>query len=91
MVRTAVDIASTSRDALPPFDLFYRESQKIWDGLAGLCLGVTSGLAISDGVGAKRLPVSAPILAQAEPMFESTLMGTPEAVKWFLEIIHPDN
>lgn len=90
MVRTAVDIASVSHDALAPFHLFYRENQKIWDGLAGLCVGLTMGLAATDRTGSDRLPVSPKILQQAEPVFDSTLMGAREAVQWFLETTHAD-
>ncbi|SCE88772.1 3'(2'), 5'-bisphosphate nucleotidase [Micromonospora viridifaciens] len=85
MLRTALDITDVAEGA-PRFDLFYRRQQKVWDGLAGLCLGEIVGLMSTDLNGSKRLPVSMETLAQPEPTFASTVMGRPEAVKWFVEL-----
>lgn len=85
LLRTALDLTEVAEDS-PRFDLFYRPQQKIWDGLAGLCLGEIAGLLSTDLDARKRLPVSRETLAQPEPTFESTVMGRSEAVKWFLEI-----
>ncbi|AEB45755.1 inositol monophosphatase family protein [Micromonospora maris] len=84
MLRTAVDLTDFAADA-PRFDLFYRPRQKVWDGLAGLCLGEIVGLMSTDAKGVRHLPVSMETLAQPEPTFASTVMGRPEAVKWFVE------
>ena len=84
MLRTAVDLTDFAADA-PRFDLFYRPRQKVWDGLAGLCLGEIVGLMSTDANGIRHLPVSMETLAQPEPTFASTVMGRPEAVKWFVE------
>ncbi|MFS8499518.1 MAG: inositol monophosphatase family protein [Micromonosporaceae bacterium] len=40
MVRTAVDLRPFTDQGMTPFSLFYRSQQKVWDGLAGLCLEV---------------------------------------------------
>ncbi|MDG9678166.1 inositol monophosphatase family protein [Micromonospora sp. DH14] len=85
MLRTALDLTEIAEGA-PRFDLFYRPQQKVWDGLAGLCLGEIVGLMSTDMDGSKRLPVSMESLAQPEPTFASTVMGRPEAVKWFVEV-----
>lgn len=85
MLRTAVDISAVSQGSLAQFELFYRVRQKVWDGLAGLCFGAISGLASTDAKGDQRLPVGTEVLSQAEPTFDATLMGQPEAVAWFLE------
>ncbi|EWM65546.1 MULTISPECIES: inositol monophosphatase family protein [unclassified Micromonospora] len=85
MLRTALDLTDHV-DGAPRFDLFHRKQQKVWDGLAGLCLGEIVGLMCTDGEGNKRLPVSIDTLAQPEPAFASTVMGRPEAVKWFVEL-----
>jgi 3'(2'), 5'-bisphosphate nucleotidase len=82
MVRTAIDPADLEDPTGTGFDLFYRSKQKIWDGIAGLCLGRISGLTIVDRNANDLLPVSTNLLAQAEPRFDSTLMGTEEAVSW---------
>ncbi|KJK56310.1 hypothetical protein UK12_23475 [Saccharothrix sp. ST-888] len=83
MVRTVVDLAGRTDPPAPAFDLFWRRRQKVWDGLAGLCLGAAAGLRSCDEDG-KPLPLGADLLSRAEPVFESTVMGRPEAVAWFL-------
>ncbi|MFI2711867.1 inositol monophosphatase family protein [Micromonospora sp. NPDC018662] len=85
MLRTALDLTDLVEGA-PRFDLFHRRRQKVWDGLAGLCLGEIVGLMSTDIDGNRRLPVSIETLAQPEPTFASTVMGRPEAVKWFVEV-----
>jgi 3'(2'), 5'-bisphosphate nucleotidase len=84
MVRTALDISEFTDPPLPQFQLFARTSQKVWDGLAGLCLGRVAGLASVDAAGNDRLPVGVDILSQPEPVFNSTIMGDEELVSWLL-------
>ncbi|HEX3788310.1 MAG TPA: inositol monophosphatase family protein [Pseudonocardiaceae bacterium] len=84
MVRTAVDLTGHTEPALPAFDLFWRRQQKVWDGLAGLCLGANVGLRSVDERG-EVLPLGPQLLSQAEPTFDSTVMGRPETVSWFLD------
>jgi 3'(2'), 5'-bisphosphate nucleotidase len=87
MVRTAIDLSPYS-DAVPThFEIFYRTRQKIWDGLAGICLGETVGLRAVDRGGVARVPVDVATLRQAEPTFDSTILGPPEAVEWFLKLM----
>lgn len=85
MVRTALDLSALTDDPVR-FDLFFRTEQKIWDGLAGLCFGATTGLRHADLSGSPRVPVGPEILARSEPTFTSTVMGIPEAVAWFVKI-----
>lgn len=87
MVRTAIDLSPYSDTAPAHFELFYRPNQKIWDGLAGVCLGETVGLRTADRTGAARVPVDVETLRAAEPTFDSTILGHPEAVEWFLKIM----
>jgi 3'(2'), 5'-bisphosphate nucleotidase len=87
MVRTALDIAEFTDPPLPQFHLFARTDQKVWDGLAGLCLGRAAGLVSVDAAGNNRLPVNVDILSQPEPVFNSTIMGDGELVTWFLRQI----
>jgi 3'(2'), 5'-bisphosphate nucleotidase len=87
MVRTAIDLTPYAGATFPQFDLFFRTEQKVWDGLAGLCLGETVGLRNADRTGDRRLPVDISILSQAEPTFDFTVMGLPEVVTWFMEIV----
>ncbi len=70
--------------SLQPFDLFYREAQKLWDGAAGLCLSRVTGRVAVDRHGASLLPISASLLESDEPTFGSTLVGPKDVIKWFL-------
>lgn len=87
MLRTALDISTFTDLPLPQFQLFMRKNQKIWDGLAGLCLGKVMGLVSVDAEGNSRLPISVDILTQSEPVFKSTIMGDEELVAWLLRQI----
>lgn len=87
MVRTAVDISGFTDLGLPQFGLFARARQKVWDGLAGLCLGRAAGLISVAADGSQRIPVDMEIMSQREPVFESTIMGDEGLVSWLLERI----
>lgn len=91
MVRTAIDLSRYTEAVPAHFELFYRPQQKIWDGLAGLCLGETAGRRSTDHTGAARVPVDVATLRQAEPTFDSTILGPPEAVEWFLKLMRGDH
>jgi 3'(2'), 5'-bisphosphate nucleotidase len=84
MVRTCVDLSGYTETPLQPFDLFYREAQKLWDGAAGLCLSRVTGRVAVDRHGASLLPISASLLESDEPTFGSTLVGPKDVIKWFL-------
>jgi len=85
MVRTALDLQGLA-SAGNRFDLFFRRDQKVWDGVAGLCFGQVAGLVSVDLAGARRLPIENRILAAAQPVFDSTVMGRSETVEWFTRI-----
>jgi fructose-1,6-bisphosphatase/inositol monophosphatase family enzyme len=85
MVRTALNLRGLAA-AGTRFDLFYRRDQKVWDGVAGLCFGEVAHLTNADLTGARRLPVNSRLLAVAEPTFDVTVLGRPEAVEWFSRI-----
>lgn len=87
MLRTALDPVDLGDPGSQGFGLFYRTQQKIWDGAAGLCLGRIAGLVAVDHNGVSRLPVSPQLLSHIEPKLDCTLMGTEEAVSWFLTLI----
>jgi hypothetical protein len=86
MVRTAVDLRPFAGDGLVPFRLFYRANQKVWDGLAGLCLGASVGHLAVDAHGDARLPVTVELLSQPEPTFDATMMGSAKEIEWFLRL-----
>ena len=75
MVRACVDLAPFTDPALERFGLFYREQQKIWDGVAGMCLASAAGLFVGDGTGKERTTVDIALDA-AEPKFDSTLIAS---------------
>ncbi len=77
-------IRANGETPLQPFDLFYREAQKLWDGAAGLCLSRVTGRVAVDRHGASLLPISASLLESDEPTFGSTLVGPKDVIKWFL-------
>ncbi|MGH3569175.1 MAG: inositol monophosphatase family protein [Pseudonocardia sp.] len=82
MVRTCVDLAPFTDPALDSFGLFYREQQKVWDGVAGICLANASGgLFVGDGTGRERTTVDI-ALNVTEPQFDSTLIASdPDATR----------
>ncbi|MDH6630449.1 3'(2'), 5'-bisphosphate nucleotidase [Streptomyces sp. LBL] len=87
MVRTVVDLGACTDSPFPAFELFWRREQKVWDGIAGLCLGTAAGMRHCDEDG-KPLPATPAFFSQAEPVFTSTVMGRPEVVSWFLDAPH---
>lgn len=85
MVRTCVDLGPFTAGGLRPFDLFYREDQKLWDGAAGLCLARVSGRTVADRRGGPLLPLPGALLRAPEPTLPATLTGAAGAVDWFVE------
>lgn len=79
MVRTCLDIAE-------PFGLFYREQQKLWDGVAGICLARQMGLHTTDRRGGECRRIEIPLIGE-QPTFESTVVASREVARWFVEDI----
>lgn len=86
MVRTAISLSDLTSPELSSFDLFWRRKQKVWDGLAGMCLGQAAGLRVA-GVDGKGPDLSSGMLGMPTPTFDSTIMGKPEVVSWFLDTV----
>jgi 3'(2'), 5'-bisphosphate nucleotidase len=87
MVRTCVDLAPFTDPPLGPFGLFYREQQKVWDGVAGMCLAAAAGLTVTDGAGRERRSVEV-ALNTTSPEFESTLVASdPEAARIVIDAL----
>ena len=85
MIRVSIDIRALTEPALPPFDLFWRREQKLWDGVAGVCLSRAVGLRECDERGT-RLPLGPNLLSAPTPTFPSTVVGRPDTVDWFLRM-----
>jgi 3'(2'), 5'-bisphosphate nucleotidase len=83
MVRSCVDLVSDTGADLPPFALFYRERQKVWDGAAGMCLAQVAGLDVCDSRGQKRTVIDLD-LTVPEPTFDATLVASPTLVNQFV-------
>jgi 3'(2'), 5'-bisphosphate nucleotidase len=83
MVRTAVDLIPFCAH-MPPFDLFHRRNQKLWDGAAGLCFAMVVGLAMVDEFGNELLPLSPTLLGMPEPVLRSSVVGERALVKRIL-------
>lgn len=75
MVRTCVDLTPFTDPHLGSFGLFYRERQKVWDGVAGMCLAAAAGLMVTDRAGRERRTVEV-ALNVASPEFASTLVAS---------------
>jgi 3'(2'), 5'-bisphosphate nucleotidase len=84
MLRTALDVSDLTTPVLPPFDLFWRREQKLWDGAAGLCLAAAAGLR-SCGEKGEPLTLDPDFLAAPTPTFAANVTGRPETVAWFLQ------
>ncbi|MFD9952797.1 inositol monophosphatase family protein [[Kitasatospora] papulosa] len=84
MLRTALDVSELTTPGLPPFDLFWRRNQKLWDGAAGLCLAAAAGLRSCDENG-EPLTLTRDFLAEPTPTFKADVTGRPETVDWFLK------
>lgn len=89
-----LDILRTSGPILPvatytPFDLFYRESQKIWDGVPGMCVAIACGRTVSTLHAEPHLPIRQSALADVEPKFRSTIIGQRPLVAEIAGIANP--
>jgi 3'(2'), 5'-bisphosphate nucleotidase len=86
MLRTAVDLTGLTELEHPGFDLFWRREQKLWDGVAGHCLGAAAGLRGSDEQG-RPLRLNQDFLSAPAPVFPSSVLGSADAVDWFLAAV----
>lgn len=77
MMRTALDLPLNLNAADVKFDAFYRESQKAWDGVPGLCLGHIVGMKSRHERADDTFPIDFDLLDPDEPVFSRTLMFNP--------------
>ena len=90
MVRSAIDIGAWTDGPDQQFDIFYRRSQKVWDGAAGIGLATAMGRVARNARGEDPIPITEEILAQAEPTFEATVSGDRNCVSWFLSLLRTE-
>ncbi|MGV9680942.1 inositol monophosphatase family protein [Nocardia sp. NPDC003482] len=86
MVRACLDLSEFSEPS-QCFDLFYRPNQKVWDGAAGIGLSLAAGRAATDGFGNAAVPFDPAFLGQREPVLPETVIGSPESVRWFTDVL----
>lgn len=87
LVRTVLDLSVVTDPPLPSFALFWRRRQKVWDGVAGLCLAAAAGLRVCDEFG-RPLEIGPRLLGEPTPTFASSVVGQPQTVHWFLQAVH---
>jgi 3'(2'), 5'-bisphosphate nucleotidase len=87
MVRSCIDLTSWTGEPGKQFDIFYRPSQKIWDGVAGIGLVTAMGRLARNDQGTDPLPIRPEFLAQREPTFKATVSGAARCVAWFLGVL----
>jgi 3'(2'), 5'-bisphosphate nucleotidase len=90
MVRSAIDLSTWTHAPDKQFDVFYRRSQKVWDGTAGIALAAAMGRIARNEHGKDPIPIAGEILADTEPTFGATVAGDPNCVTWFLSLLRTE-
>ncbi|MDR2589603.1 MAG: hypothetical protein LBC71_01250 [Oscillospiraceae bacterium] len=80
LLRTAIDISPYSDIGEGHFRLFYRQNQKVWDGVPGMCFNRIVGKAIVDFDGNNILPFSDSFLESVEPTTSSVIVAFPKDI-----------
>jgi 3'(2'), 5'-bisphosphate nucleotidase len=85
MVRTCLDL----RDAtgLCSFAWFYRERQKLWDGVAGIALASATGRSAVDCGGRPLTPIAPQRLEDREPTFRTTVVAVRSELQDVLALL----
>lgn len=86
MVRTCVDLRGAA--GLGSFAWFYRERQKLWDGVAGIALASASGRAAVDLGGSPLAPIGSQLLREGEPTFATTVVAISSELNDVLSILN---
>ena len=81
LLRTAIDISAYSDVGNGHFDVFYRERQKIWDGVPGMCFNNIVGKRIIDTLGNDVIPFTASFLSMDEPVSPSVIVAHYDEVE----------
>lgn len=86
MLRTAINISPFSDIEIKSFDLFYREEQKIWDGVPGMCFNRIVGKKIVDLLGNEIIPFSDAFLNLDEPISPAVIVAYPDEIERLLQL-----
>ncbi len=85
MVRTCLDVRGAT--GLGSFAWFYRERQKLWDGVAGIALASATGRAAVDRAGSALAPIASQVLEDSEPTFATTVVTIRSDVQDVLSLL----
>lgn len=88
LLRTAIDISPYSSVGVGHFTLFYRENQKIWDGIPGICFNSIVGKKTVDLNGNELVPFSYSFLNLNEPVSPSIIVAYSNEIKNALKYFH---
>jgi len=86
MVRTCVDLREAT--GLDSFAWFYRERQKLWDGVAGIALACATGREALDRDGSRLTPIGSQLLHEGEPTFATTVIAIASEVEDVLSLLN---
>lgn len=85
MVRTCLDLREAT--GLGPFAWFYRERQKLWDGVAGIALAAATGRTAVDCRGSALAPIARQLLEDSEPTFATTVVAIRSEIQDVLSLL----
>jgi len=77
LLRTAINISPYSDIGVGHFKIFFRQRQKIWDGVPGICFNNVVGKVSVDSEGNEVLPFSNIFLNEKEPTSPAVLVAFP--------------
>jgi 3'(2'), 5'-bisphosphate nucleotidase len=85
MTRTCLDLRGAT--GLGSFAWFYRERQKLWDGVAGIALASATGRSAVDRGGSALAPIGSQVLEDSEPTFATTVITIRSEVQDVLSLL----
>jgi len=85
MVRTCLDLREET--GLGSFAWFYRERQKLWDGVAGIALASATGRSAVNRAGSALAPIGSHVLEGSEPTFATTVVTIRSEVQDVLSLL----
>lgn len=85
MVRTCLDLRGAT--GLGSFAWFYRERQKLWDGVTGIALACATGRSAVDVAGSPLTPIAPTLLEDSEPTFTTTVVAVRSELQDVLSLL----
>jgi len=72
---------------LGSFAWFYRERQKLWDGVTGIALACATGRSAVDVAGSPLTPIAPTLLEDSEPAFTTTVVAVRSELQDVLSLL----